>query len=221
MKGEVYYGKGIRELEEGNEDLYNLVTDMNNVVWNGKVLDYKTQKLIAIGMVGNEIADDLKLLRDNTPVTPFDEIREVIEGEIGQPLEEVYSEFNEEPLGSASIGQVYKATLKENGMDVACFGVFWFQFNNDVATFMIVNETEVVEGASFSGMLMDSYSYGVPNQTVTFHKPGYEMGTIVTATTDENGEFTIENAQYLPDAGEDNYYGDFTFAGNGNSNTQQ
>ena len=70
-------------------------------------------------MVGNEIADDLKLLRDNTPVTPFDEIREVIEGELGQPLEEIYSEFNEEPLGSASIGQVYKATLKENGMDVA------------------------------------------------------------------------------------------------------
>ena len=98
---------------------------------------------------------------------------------------------------------------------VICFGVFWFQFNNDVATFMIVNETEVVEGSSFSGMLLDSYSYGVANQTITFHKPGYEMGTLVTTTTDENGEFTIENAQYLPDAGDDNYYGDFTFAGNG------
>ncbi len=70
-------------------------------------------------MVGNEIADDLKMLRDNTPVTPFDEIREVIEGELAQPLEEVYSEFNEEPLGSASIGQVYKARLKESGMEVA------------------------------------------------------------------------------------------------------
>ena len=70
-------------------------------------------------MVGNEIADDLKLLRDNTPVTPFDEIRKVIEGELGQPVEEVYSEFNEEPLGSASIGQVYKATLKDSGMEVA------------------------------------------------------------------------------------------------------
>ena len=69
-------------------------------------------------MVGNEIADDLKMLRDNTPVTPFEEMREVIEGELGKPLEEVYSEFNEEPLGSASIGQVYKATLKENGMEV-------------------------------------------------------------------------------------------------------
>ncbi|MBP5699912.1 MAG: AarF/ABC1/UbiB kinase family protein, partial [Methanobrevibacter sp.] len=70
-------------------------------------------------MVGNEIADDLKLLRDNTPVTPFDEIRDVIEGELAQPLEDVYCEFNEEPLGSASIGQVYKATLKDSGMEVA------------------------------------------------------------------------------------------------------
>ncbi len=98
---------------------------------------------------------------------------------------------------------------------VICFGVFWFQFNNNVATFMILNETEVVENASFSGMLMDSYSYGVPNQTITFHKPGNELGTLVDVVTDENGEFTIENAEYLPDAGEDNYYGDFTFAGNG------
>ena len=70
-------------------------------------------------LVGNEIADDLKLLRDNTPVTPFDEIKKVIEGELGKPLDEVYSEFNEEPLGSASIGQVYKATLKEKDMEVA------------------------------------------------------------------------------------------------------
>lgn len=31
----------------------------------------------------------------------------------------MYSEFNEEPLGSASIGQVYRATLKETDMEVA------------------------------------------------------------------------------------------------------
>jgi hypothetical protein len=96
---------------------------------------------------------------------------------------------------------------------VICIGVFWFQFNNDVPTFIIINETEVHENASFSGMLMDAYSQGVPNQTISFHKPGYQMGTIVVAQTDENGEFTIENAEYLPDAGNDNYYGDFTFAG--------
>ena len=70
-------------------------------------------------LVGNEIADELKKLRDDTQVTPFEEIKEVIEGELGQPLDEVYSEFEEEPLGSASIGQVYRATLKENGERVA------------------------------------------------------------------------------------------------------
>jgi hypothetical protein len=91
--------------------------------------------------------------------------------------------------------------------------VFWFQFNNDVATFMMINTTEVDEGGSFSGMLSDAYGYGVANQTITFHKPGYEMGTLVDVVTDENGEFVIEDAQYLPDAGDDNYYGDFTFAG--------
>ena len=60
---------------------------------------------------------------------------------------------------------------------VICFAVFWFQFNNDVATFIIINETEVHENGSFSGLLLDAYSYGVANQTITFHKPGYEMGS--------------------------------------------
>ena len=46
-------------------------------------------------------------------------MREVIEGELGKPLEEVYSEFNEEPIGSASIGQVYTATLKDTNEKVA------------------------------------------------------------------------------------------------------
>ncbi|MBO7241458.1 MAG: AarF/ABC1/UbiB kinase family protein [Methanobrevibacter sp.] len=70
-------------------------------------------------LVGNDIAEELTKLRDNTPVTPFEEIKEVIETQLGQSLDEVYSEFEEEPLGSASIGQVYKAVLKENGEKVA------------------------------------------------------------------------------------------------------
>ena len=69
--------------------------------------------------VGVEIAENLKQLRDDTPVTPFNEIKEVIESEIGVPLEEAYSEFDETPLGSASIGQVYRAKLKDTGEEVA------------------------------------------------------------------------------------------------------
>ena len=70
-------------------------------------------------LVGNDIAEELTKLRDNTPPTPFEEIKEVIETELDKPLDEVYSEFEEDPLGSASIGQVYKATLKESGEKVA------------------------------------------------------------------------------------------------------
>ncbi len=94
---------------------------------------------------------------------------------------------------------------------IVCIGVFWFQFNNNVSTFIIVNETEVAQNGSFSGMLIDAYGYGVANKTITYHKPGNNMGALVDTMTDENGEFTIENAQSGAD--KDNYYSNFTFAG--------
>ena len=53
MKGEVFYGKGIRELEDEHPDLYDLVKNINETVWSGNVLDYKTQKLIAIGITAS------------------------------------------------------------------------------------------------------------------------------------------------------------------------
>ena len=70
-------------------------------------------------LVGIEIAEELQKLRDNTPTTPFDEIKNVIESELKSPIEEIYSEIDETPLGSASIGQVYKARLKSTGKEVA------------------------------------------------------------------------------------------------------
>ena len=39
MKGDVYYGKGIRELKDDYPDLYELVSNINDTVWDGKVLD--------------------------------------------------------------------------------------------------------------------------------------------------------------------------------------
>ena len=70
-------------------------------------------------LVGVEIAEELESLRDNTPVTPFNEMKEVIESELGRPIDEIFSKIDEDPIGSASIGQVYKATLKNTGEEVA------------------------------------------------------------------------------------------------------
>ena len=77
-----------------------------------------------------------------------------------------------------------------------CMGVFWHQYNNDVSTFIMINETEVAQNGSFSGMLVDAYGQGVANKTITYHKPGYQMGTLVDVTTKDDGSFTIDNAQY-------------------------
>ena len=70
-------------------------------------------------LVGIEIAEELQSLRDNTPITPFNEIKEVIENELEKPIDEIYCEIDETPIGSASIGQVYRAKLKENGEEIA------------------------------------------------------------------------------------------------------
>ena len=42
---------------------------------------------------------------------PFDQVREVVEVELGRKLEEVFSEFDETPIGRASIAVVHRATL--------------------------------------------------------------------------------------------------------------
>jgi predicted unusual protein kinase regulating ubiquinone biosynthesis (AarF/ABC1/UbiB family) len=58
-------------------------------------------------------------LRDAAPNVRFDDMRKVIESELGEKLGAVFSDFHDEPIAAASIGQVYRATLREDGRDVA------------------------------------------------------------------------------------------------------
>jgi ubiquinone biosynthesis protein len=55
--------------------------------------------------------EELYKLQDEVPATPFEIMKPVIEGELGHPLQEVFSLFEEEPIASASIGQVYGGRL--------------------------------------------------------------------------------------------------------------
>lgn len=43
----------------------------------------------------------------------------IIEEELGQPLEAVFSRISSETIAAASLGQVYRATLRATGEDVA------------------------------------------------------------------------------------------------------
>jgi predicted unusual protein kinase regulating ubiquinone biosynthesis (AarF/ABC1/UbiB family) len=66
----------------------------------------------------DQYMDALESLQDNAPSSKFSETKAFIEQELGAPIPSIFSEFNETPIASASIGQVYRAKLK-SGEDVA------------------------------------------------------------------------------------------------------
>lgn len=53
MKYEVFYGKGMGKVKKEYSDIYEVVKNLNEVVYTGKALDYKAQKLIAIGITAS------------------------------------------------------------------------------------------------------------------------------------------------------------------------
>ncbi len=58
-------------------------------------------------------------LRDAAPNVRFADMRKVIESELGEPLGSVFADFDETPIAAASIGQVYRASLRQDGREVA------------------------------------------------------------------------------------------------------
>jgi aarF domain-containing kinase len=58
-------------------------------------------------------------LCQEAPMTPLENVKKTIKSELNHSLEEIFDEFYEIPLGSASIAQVHKAKLKETGEFVA------------------------------------------------------------------------------------------------------
>ncbi|CAM9313370.1 unnamed protein product [Chrysoparadoxa australica] len=62
---------------------------------------------------------ELQRLCDKVPAFDSKIAFATMEKELARPISEVYSEITPEPLAAASLGQVYKATLRSNGAEVA------------------------------------------------------------------------------------------------------
>jgi ubiquinone biosynthesis protein len=55
----------------------------------------------------------LAKLQDHVAPMPFEQVRAAVETELAAPLKELFSRFDEEPLGTASLGQVHRAVLRD------------------------------------------------------------------------------------------------------------
>lgn len=65
-----------------------------------------------------EIIRELEKLQDHAEPFSFEKVQQIIEKELGNPLDELFESFNDKPLATASIGQVHAAYLY-NGEKVA------------------------------------------------------------------------------------------------------
>lgn len=84
-----------------------------------------------------EWIEEIRQLEDNCTPQPVEVVMRTILEETGKPADEIFSHFDQSPLGSASIGQVHRAVLASNSQEV-CVKVQYpdvkRKFKNDMRT---------------------------------------------------------------------------------------
>jgi predicted unusual protein kinase regulating ubiquinone biosynthesis (AarF/ABC1/UbiB family) len=107
-----------RQLETAKQIVAVLGTMKGAAMKLGQVMSF-----LDVGLVAEEHRDEfqreLAKLRDSAPTVSFKQMRRVIEDDLEEPISEVFATFDEEPIAAASIGQVYRATLRDDGREVA------------------------------------------------------------------------------------------------------
>jgi predicted unusual protein kinase regulating ubiquinone biosynthesis (AarF/ABC1/UbiB family) len=113
-----------RQVETAKQIVAVLGTMKGAAMKFGQVLSF-----LDVGLVPEEYREEfqreLAKLRDAAPTVSFKQMRKVIEDDLEERIGSVFEDFEEEPIAAASIGQVYRALLREDpsggeaGLEVA------------------------------------------------------------------------------------------------------
>ena len=87
---------------------------------NGSIFIKLGQHLSSMGyLLPLEWVETFVPLQDKCPVSSYESIEAMFVKDTGNPLSDMFDNFEENPIGSASLAQVHKATLKDSGRPVA------------------------------------------------------------------------------------------------------
>ncbi len=64
-------------------------------------------------LIPTAYTEELERLQDDVGAIPFEDVRRTIEDELGARLAKLFDTFDVEPIGTASLGQVHAATLRD------------------------------------------------------------------------------------------------------------
>lgn len=115
-------------------------------------------------LIGFELADELSNLQESAPVDEFEEVKESIESEFSKPLEDIFDEFSEKPIASASIGQVHTAYLNNKQVAIKVqHPNIQNTVNSDIRIMKLIANT-------LNSNLAITKSYNLPGMVEVFEK---------------------------------------------------
>ncbi len=107
-----------RQVETAKQIVSVLGTMKGAAMKLGQVMSF-----LDVGLVPEEYREEfqheLAKLRDAAPTVSFKQMRKVIEDDLEERIPAVFESFDEQPIAAASIGQVYRARLRDDGREVA------------------------------------------------------------------------------------------------------
>ena len=115
-------------------------------------------------LIGFELADELSNLQESAPVDDFEKVKESIESEFSKPLEDIFDEFSEKPIASASIGQVHTAYLNNKQVAIKVqHPNIQNTVNSDIRIMKLIANT-------LNSNLAITKSYNLPGMVEVFEK---------------------------------------------------